>query len=209
MTLPIPRLYAIIDPAQTGRRSPVAVSEILLAAGVALIQYRDKQGSTRQLFEISQQIAERARQAGAIFIVDDRADVALIVDADGVHVGQEDLPVELARRVVKPGKTVGCSTHGVNQVREADRSSADYIALGPIFPTQSKERPDPALGLKGLREARKATRKPLVAIGGITVENAHTVLEAGADCIAVMGDLLRVENIGERVREFSDVLHQF
>ncbi len=209
MNLPMPRLYAIIDPALTGHRSPVAVSETLLAAGIRLIQYRNKQGSSRELFEISRQIAERARRAGAVFIVNDRADVALTANADGVHVGQEDLPVELVRRLVKPGRTLGYSTHGVGQVREADQSSANYIALGPIFPTQSKERPDPVVGLEGLREARKATRKPLVAIGGISVANARAVLEAGADSVAVMGDLLKAENIGERAREFLEVLDEF
>jgi len=209
MKFPIPRLYAIIDPAQTGGLPPVDVADVLLAAGVRLVQYRDKRSTSRELFETGGQIAERVRRAAGVFIVNDRADVALALDADGVHVGQEDLPVELARQVIESGgrrgKLVGCSTHGLDQVREADASSADYIAFGPIFATQSKEQPDPLVGLEGLREARKATRKPLVAIGGITVENARAVLEAGADSVAVIRDLLGNPDIARRAREFLRV----
>ncbi len=202
----IPRLYAIIDAAQTGERSPATVSEILLQAGVKLIQYRDKQGTSRELFENSRQLAWRVRQASALFIVNDRADIARLVDADGVHVGQEDLPVDLARRVVGAGKLIGYSTHILAQVVEASRSSADYIAFGPVFPTQSKEKPDPVVGLEGLREARKLTRKPLVAIGGITVQNASAAIEAGADSVAVIRDLLEVADPAARAREFLRAL---
>ena len=202
MDSPIPRLYAIIDPAQTGDRSPTEVCEILLSAGVRLIQYRDKHASSRRLFETSRQIAAQVRRAGGVFIVNDRADVALAAGADGVHVGQDDLPVELARRMLGAEKWIGCSTHGLAQVVEADKSSSDYIAFGPIFPTQSKDRPDPVVGLEGLREARKVTRKPLVAIGGITLENARAVIEAGADSVAVIASLLRASDLGARAREF-------
>lgn len=206
MGFSLPRLYAILDAAQTGDRSLTEVGEILLAAGVRLIQYRDKQASSRQLYEAGCQIAEQVRRAGGIFIVNDRADVARAVGADGVHLGQDDLPVELARRSLEPGKLVGCSTHDLVQVREADQSSADYIAFGPIFPTESKAKPDAVVGLAGLREARQATRKPLVAIGGITLANARGVTETGADSVAVIADLLKAADIGARAREFLRVL---
>jgi thiamine-phosphate diphosphorylase len=206
MGFSLPRLYAILDAAQTGDRSLTEVCEILLAAGVRLIQYRDKQASSRQLYEAGCQIAEQVRRAGGLFIVNDRADVARAVGADGVHLGQGDLPVELARRSLEPGKLVGCSTHDLAQVREADQSSADYIAFGPIFPTQSKAKPDAVVGLAGLREARQATRKPLVAIGGITLATAREVTEAGADSVAVIADLLKAADIGARAREFLQVL---
>ena len=206
MQFPILRLYAIIDPAQTAGQSAAATAEILLSAGVRLIQFRDKKASSRELFESSRLILERVRRAEGIFILNDRADVARAVEADGVHVGQEDLPVELARRVLGPGKWVGTSTHRLDQVIEADLSSADYIAFGPIFPTASKEKPDPVVGLDGLREARQATRKPLVAIGGITVENARAVIEAGADSVAVIRDLISAPDIGKRAEEFLKVL---
>jgi thiamine-phosphate diphosphorylase len=206
MGFSLPRLYAILDAAQTGDRSLTEVCEILLAAGVRLIQYRDKQASSRQLYEAGCQIAEQVRRAGGLFIVNDRADVARVVGADGVHLGQGDLPVELARRSLEPGKLVGCSTHDLAQVREADQSSADYIAFGPTFPTESKAKPDAVVGLAGLREARQATRKPLVAIGGITLATAREVTEAGADSVAVIADLLKAADIGARAREFLRVL---
>ncbi len=206
MGIQIPRLYAIIDPAQAGGRSPVEIAEILLAAGVRLIQYRDKGASSRELFENSRRVFEPVRRRQGIFILNDRADIAGAVDADGVHLGQDDLPVELARRVLAPGRWVGYSTHRLAEVAQADRSSADYIAFGPVFPTESKEKPDPVVGLEGLRAARKATRKPLVAIGGITVASAPAVIEAGADSVAVIGDLLRAPDIGARTKEFLRVL---
>ncbi|PYV09740.1 MAG: thiamine phosphate synthase [Acidobacteria bacterium] len=206
MSFALPRLYAIIDAAQTGNRSTAAVSDALLAAGVKLIQYRDKQASSRVLYENSFELAARARQANAVLIVNDRADVARVVQADGVHVGQDDLSVELVRRVLGAGKRIGCSTHHPDQVRDAERSSADYIAFGPIFETQSKQQPDPVVGLEGLRDARRLTRKPLVAIGGITLENARAVMEAGADSVAVISDLLTPDDIESRARDFLKLL---
>jgi thiamine-phosphate diphosphorylase len=180
-----------------------------LAAGVRLLQLRDKRASSGELFAQGREIGERVRGSSGVFVINDRADVARAVDADGVHVGQEDLPVELARLILGPGKWVGCSTHRLEQVIEADRSSADYIAFGPIFPTQSKEKPDPVVGLEALREARKATRKPLVAIGGISLRTAREVIEAGADAVAVLRDLLQAPEIGRRAEEFLKVLDEF
>ena len=208
MDLQIPRLYAIIDAERIGPASPLAICRILLDAGVRLIQYRDKQASSRDLFEVCRQLRVSVRQAGGIFIVNDRIDVALAVDADGVHVGQGDLPVELARRVVGKRILIGTSTHSLEQVREADETSADYIAFGPISPTQSKERPDPVVGLAGLREARKLTRRPLVAIGGITRESAPAVIAAGADSVAVIRDLVQAPDVAQRAREFLRVCEE-
>jgi len=204
--LVIPRLYAIIDPAQGGGLPPGQVAEALLAAGVRLIQLRDKHASSGELYESAHRVSECVRKAGGIFIVNDRADIACAVDADGVHVGQDDLPVEAARALVGPGKLIGYSTHVLEQVREADGSTADYIAFGPIFPTASKENPDVVVGLEGLGEARKATRKPLVAIGGITLENARAVIAAGADSVAVIRGLMSAPDITERAQEFLKIL---
>lgn len=208
MRVPFPRLYAVIDPAQSGGRSPVVISELLLAAGVKLIQYREKRASTREQFEISKQIAVRTRKARAVFIVNDRADIARAVESNGVHLGQEDLPPELARSVLKPGKWIGYSTHSLEQVMAAEQTSADYIAFGPVFPTRSKDNPDPVVGLEGLRKARKATRKPLVAIGGITAENAKSAIGAGVDCVAVISDLVGAPNVEARAREFLEALEE-
>ncbi|MEJ2007413.1 MAG: thiamine phosphate synthase [Acidobacteriota bacterium] len=206
MGFQIPRLYAIIDPSQTGSLTPVVVAQVFLSSGVRLIQYRDKLESSRRLYEVSCEIAELVRHAGGAFIVNDRADVAWLSKAGGVHVGQEDLPVEMARCVLLPGQLLGVSTHTRAQLEEAEKSSADYIAIGPIFPTASKEHADPVVGLDRLREARTLTRKPLVAIGGITLANAASVIEAGADSVAVIHDLLAAEDPGLQARKFLQVL---
>jgi len=206
MGFTIPRLYAIIDPARAGGRLPVAAARELFLAGVRLIQFRDKHASSRQLYEACVELKELLRDSGCSLIVNDRADVARATDADGVHLGQGDLPVEMARRVLAPDQWIGCSTHSLDQVVEADRTTADYIAFGPIFPTSSKENPDPVVGLEGLREARRATGKPLVAIGGITLRNACGVLAAGADSVAVLGDLLNGPDLQGRAREFLSAL---
>lgn len=181
---------------------PSPFARELAEAGAQLIQLRDKRSSARRLYLQAQEMAQLLVPKGVQFIVNDRADIAAMVDASGVHVGQGDLPVEDARRICRPPRWVGVSTHNVNQLREAALTSADYIAVGPIFPTVTKENPDPVVGLELLREARKLTAKPLVAIGGITVGNAAAVYAAGADSVAVIGDLASARDPAEQVRKF-------
>lgn len=188
MKLRLPRLYAIVDTALSP--SPMALATSLLSAGVRLIQLRDKKSNSREMYSFSLEMREAARRSGAIFIVNDRADIAWAAGADGVHLGQDDLPAELVRRILPEGMVIGVSTHSVEQVAQADQGPLDYIAFGPIFATNSKEAPDPVVGLSGLTEARRITRKPLVAIGGITADNAPAVIAAGADSVAVIGALL-------------------
>jgi len=187
----LPRLYAILDAgffADVGRL--FATAEELIAAGVTLIQYRNKSGNARAILEQSREL--KRRLGGSVkLIMNDRADLCLIADFDGVHVGQDDLLPESVRGIVGPERWLGVSTHSPEQVQEADRTSADYLAIGPVFSTSSKDRPDPVVGLEGVRRARQLTRKPLVAIGGITRGNAASVIEAGADSVAVISDLLR------------------
>ena len=201
-TLTLPALYAIIDPAQAAERSALEVAEALLAAGVRLIQLRDKQAASGELYASALTLLEPVRKAGGIFIVNDRVDVAAAMGADGVHVGQDDLPVESARAILGSGRLIGFSTHVLEQVAEADCSSADYVGFGPIFPTASKANPDLVVGLAGLRAARKATRKPLVAIGGIALENVSAVMDAGPDSVAVIRGLIAAPDIRERAEEF-------
>jgi len=195
-----PALYAILDPSLTPE--PVAFARQLAEAGVQLIQLRDKRGSSRTIHEQARELMS-LQSSGVRIIINDRPDIAAIAGAAGVHVGQDDLPVEDARKICQPPLWVGVSTHNLNQVREADATSADYIAVGPIFPTSTKENPDPVVGLDLLRAARQLTRKPLVAIGGVTVESAAEVFAAGADSVAVIKDLARAGNgLRERVREY-------
>ena len=140
--------------------------------------------------------------------MNDRADVAALAGASGVHVGQDDLGVEQSRVVMGDGKWVGVSTHNAGHFRGALGTSADYIAVGPIFATDSKENPDPVVGVGFVRETRAMTDRPMVAIGGITLERAAEVIEAGADSVAIISDILRAENMGKRARQYVDLLER-
>jgi thiamine-phosphate pyrophosphorylase len=185
--------------------SELALAESLAGSGVELIQYRDKTASSRRYFEISRQLSNVLGPRGARLIVNDRPDVALLAGAGGVHVGQEDLGVADARAVCGPDRWVGVSTHTLEQLAEADRTSADYVAFGPIFQTATKKNPDPVVGTELLRKARAITKKPLVAIGGITLERAAEVYRAGADSLAVIRDLICAPDPAVRAREYLDV----
>jgi thiamine-phosphate pyrophosphorylase len=179
----------------------------MVEAGVELLQYRDKRASTRQAFEMSNLLSHRlsglARSGSHVrFIVNDRPDIALLVGAGGVHVGQTDLGVEQTRAIVGRETWVGVSTHTLEQVDAAERTSADYVAFGPVFATVTKEQADPVVGLRLLAQARARTSKPLVAIGGITLERAADTYRAGADSLAVARDLLASHNPGAQARAF-------
>jgi thiamine-phosphate pyrophosphorylase len=200
MPLPFPPLYAILDVAAVN--PGVRIPEVLAENGVALIQVRDKHASARAVFEASKDLVGRLSPKGVRVIINDRPDIAAMIGAGGVHVGQDDLPVEAARACCGGGQWVGVSTHNLEQFQLALSTSADYIAVGPIFPTATKENPDPVVGLDLIRAARRLTRKPLVAIGGITVQSAESVYRAGADSIAVVGDLLSAPKPGLRAAEY-------
>jgi thiamine-phosphate pyrophosphorylase len=192
----LPRLYPILDagcfPDALGLTT---AAEELTAAGVTLIQYRNKSGNARVMLEQARELRKRCRTGVSDphvkLIMNDRADLCLAAKFDGVHVGQQDLSPEAVRSIIGPERWLGVSTHNPDQLREADLTSADYLAIGPVFSTSSKARPDPVVGLEGVRRARLLTRKPLVGIGGITRANAASVIEAGADSVAVISDLLR------------------
>jgi len=195
----LPRLYAIIDAAfLPDTAALLAFAGELRAAGVALFQYRNKSGNTRQMLSQAREL--RRKLEGARLIMNDRADLCLAAGFDGVHLGQEDLSPEGARRIVGEKLWVGVSTHNPEQVRAEASGSADYVAVGPVFATSSKANPDPVIGLEGVRAARRLTQKPLVAIGGISRENCRSVLEAGADAVAVISDLL--DNPRKSAEEF-------
>jgi thiamine-phosphate pyrophosphorylase len=184
----LPRLYAIIDSTPTAN---IALREAFLAlqaGGVTLIQYRNKQGSAQQMLSDAREL-KRLAASNVKIIMNDRADIAVAAGLKGVHLGQDDLSVEGGRALLPAPGIIGVSTHNLAQLEAADASAADYIAYGPIFATGSKANPDPVVGLDGLREARKRTKKPLVAIGGITLENCKQAIDAGADSVAVISAL--------------------
>ena len=187
----LPLLYAILDAACFPDEEALFVAaESLATAGCTLIQYRNKSGNVRQMLDHARELKGRIG-ATARLIMNDRADLALVAEFDGVHVGQDDLLPDSVRAIIGPDRWLGVSTHNPEQIEEADRTSADYLAIGPVFSTSSKDKPDPVVGLEGVRRARLLTRKPLVAIGGITRANAASVIDAGADSVAVISDLLR------------------
>jgi thiamine-phosphate pyrophosphorylase len=205
MRLVLPRLYVILDAALiTSSEIDCALS--LAEAGVRLLQYRNKSAPARQYLESSRKLAEVLLPQGVTFFVNDRPDVAFLAGATGVHVGQDDLEVEQARQIVGRDKLVGVSTHNLEQFERAAASSADYIALGPIFSTSSKANPDPVVGLDLLRKARALTDKPVVAIGGISLERAAAVIEAGADSVAVISGILGALDPAQRARQYIETL---
>lgn len=200
----LPRLYPILDAACfPDPASLFSAAEQLADAGATLLQYRNKSGNARQMLEQAREL-KRLTGSRVQWIMNDRADLCLAAEFNGVHVGQDDLSPEGARHVIGPTLLLGVSTHNPEQLAEADETSANYLAIGPVFATRSKQNPDPVVGLAGVRRARELTRKPLVAIGGITRENAHSVIAAGADAIAVISDL--VNEPGKSAEEFFRIL---
>lgn len=186
----LPRLYAILEsPKFSDTTSLCVFAEELVAGGLTLLQYRNKKGNAREMLEQARELKRRLPNSVQL-IMNDRADLCLAAGFDGVHVGQDDLSPGGARKVIGDSLALGVSTHNPDQVKIADKSSADYLAIGPVFATSAKANPDPVVGLDGVRSARALTRKPLVAIGGITRKNCRSVIDAGADSVAVISDLL-------------------
>ncbi len=206
---PLPRLYAIADTVtiERGGWRVEQVVEAWIEAGVRLIQLRHKGHYSREMFETARRVSVLCRAGGAALTIDDRADIANLVDA-GVHVGQDDLAPADARRVLGTGRLLGFSTHNEAQLKAGDAEPVDYLALGPMFPTGSKANPDPVVGLDRMAQLRRLTAKPLVAIGGITLERAPLVLRAGFDSVAVISGLLPPgdEGLRRRAEEWIEIL---
>lgn len=184
----IDSLYAIVD--LEAAKNPLELTFQALNAGCAMLQLRAKRADDLALLKIAKRIRSACAHAEVPFVVNDRADIADLVQADGLHLGQDDLSIEEARRVVG-GMKIGVSTHDLSQAARADAEGADLIAFGPVFETKSKENPDPVVGLEKLREVCEAVPRPVVAIGGITPENAGQALESGARYVAVISALPR------------------
>jgi thiamine-phosphate pyrophosphorylase len=201
MRLVMPRLYVILD-AGLMKDSAEATARQLIEAGVRMLQFRSKGGSACETLQTSRKLAAISAAKGATFFVNDRPDIASLAGAAGVHVGQTDLSVEDARTVIGTAKWIGISTHNEAQFRAAIASSADYVAVGPVFATSSKENPDPVVGTEFISRVRGLTSKPIVAIGGVTLERAAELIEAGANSVAVISDILCAENPAARAREF-------
>ena len=208
MPFELPKLYPVTDRRLSGLSHAEQVAR-LCEGGARVVQLREKNLSPREFYREAEEALRVAREHGVKLILNDRADIALALGADGVHLGQDDMPPVSARALLGEDAIIGFSTHNVGQAIEAARMPVDYVAIGPVFFTTSKDNPDPSVGLEGVARAREAVgRLPLVAIGGITRENARAVLKAGADSVAVIGALLAGDaaEIARRTREFLDLL---
>jgi len=201
---PLPRLYTIAD-ASFG--DPVRLAKDLFDGGARLLQVRNKKGSTRELLDQVESILSFTPDDATV-IVNDRADVTLIAGAGGVHLGQADLPPSKALQILGPDSVIGISTHNFSQAAEAARLPVDYIAVGPIFLTTTKENPEPVIGLETLATICDGVSKPVVAIGGIKLEHVVEVLQAGASSIAVIRDILGAPDIAARVKRWIEVLNE-
>jgi thiamine-phosphate pyrophosphorylase len=199
----LPRFYPITDVRLSGLSHADQV-ERLVAGGATMIQLREKTASPREFYAAALEAMKVARRLNVRIIINDRVDIAIAVNADGVHLGQEDIPPDHARRLLGERRIVGFSTHGVKQAERADGLPVDYIAIGPVFQTSTKKDPDAVVGLEAIAATRRQTSKPLVAIGGITLSRAASVIEAGANSVAVISDLFSTNDISGRAREFID-----
>ncbi len=205
-TFPSP-LCTIADTLGRPELSFVDLAKKICAGGARLLQLRVKDLPAREFLAIAQEVRTICQQASCLLIINDRADIALAVDADGVHVGQEDLPLEATRKVLGPGKIIGVSTHDPAQAVAAERGGADYIGFGPLFGTSTKATGYTVRGLDQLREIRALVHLPIVAIGGITAERAPAALAAGAEAVAMISDLVLADDVTGKVRETVEIAH--
>jgi len=193
----IPGLYVIIDTEMLKKRDHLEVTEQAIRGGATTIQLRDKVQSKSKVIPLAEKLQAICTENDVLFIINDYLDIALAINADGLHLGQDDLPFDVARKMLPPGKILGCSTTTVEQALAAQSKGADYIAVGAIYPTLSKATtttPARVVGLEMLRRVKKAVNLPLVAIGGITAENTPEVIAAGADSVAVIGAVVTAES---------------
>jgi thiamine-phosphate pyrophosphorylase len=201
-------LYLVTDAGLSRGRSHLSIVEAAIRGGVTTVQYREKNASTGRMFEEATELCRLCRKAGVSFIVNDRLDVALAVDADGLHVGQDDLPASVARRLLGRKKTLGVSAGNVEEARKAVDAGADYIGASPVFSTPTKPDAPPPLGVEELRRMTKAAGIPVVAIGGITLGNAAKMMEAGAAGIAVVSAIVAAEDVETAARALRAIVEK-
>ena len=195
-------LYIILDPSVCPARPLIEVLTSAAEAGASLFQYRNKTASMKDAYGEALPLRQAAARMGVLFIVNDRCDLALAVDADGVHLGQGDLPLDLARQLMGPDKLIGISTHNPDQVRKATVGKPDYLGFGPIFKPGSKQDHDPVVGIEGLRAIRGLTPLPVFAIGGIQIDHTAQVMRAGANGVAVISAILNASGVSQAVKAF-------
>ncbi len=199
-------LYVVTDEVVSGGRSHTSIAEAAVSGGADVVQLRDKGMQGGMMLQVAESIRAATVGKDTLFIVNDRLDIALLSGADGVHLGQDDIPVSKARDITPPGFIIGVSAGNLEEALRAEEEGADYVGLGPIFPTGSKDDAGPACGLESLREVSEALSIPVVAIGGISFENAADVVKAGAKGLAVISAVLRSEDITSSCRELKGLI---
>jgi thiamine-phosphate pyrophosphorylase len=199
-------LYAIVDTDLLPAGDVEGVADGLMGVGVGVLQLRAKSLPSGDFLRLARRLSAMAKRQGVLFIVNDRVDVALGAGAAGVHLGQDDIPVDEARRLLREERIIGFSTHSLEQARGALGTSADYISFGPVFSTTTKKKADPALGIEALAEARGIVGRKLVAIGGITEERLGAVLETGVDAVAMISDVILDADPSEKARRIMGVI---
>ena len=202
-TIPLAGLYVILDPTVRPGRPLTEVLDAAVAGGARIFQYRNKTASMKDAYDEAMSLRTRAKKLGVLFLVNDRCDLALAIDADGVHLGQSDLPYLSARRLLGPEKRIGVSTHNAGHVRDAERLGPDYIGFGPIFAPASKADHDPVVGLEGLRSIRALTSLPVFAIGGIQLQHVRPLMDAGANGIAVVSAVVGASDVTAEAARFT------
>jgi thiamine-phosphate pyrophosphorylase len=202
----IGRLHVLTDTQLQKRFSHVELTEMAIAGGADAIQFRQKQGSTREMIETACRMKELCARAGVIFIINDRVDIAIASDADGVHLGQDDFMIPLARRLLGDGRIIGGSAGNINEAMKCVKEGADYIGFGPVYPTRSKDDAGPATGIMIIRQMIKEISIPVIAIGGVNSGNVSEIIGAGAHGIAVISAVCCMENPGEAARNLKEEL---
>lgn len=202
------KLCLVADVEAAGEKYIISALEKAVEGGVTLVQLRAKQLKTHEFFELSLKARETTKKKNIPLIINDRVDIAFSCKADGVHLGQDDLPLSAARRILGKKNLIGVSVNTVKEAEEAERGEADYLGVGPVFFTQTKEDLRPTLGIEGLREIRKRVSIPILAIGGINAEHAREIIEAGADGVAVVSAILASENIIKATQELAQAISQ-
>ena len=207
--LPLGSIYLLTDPNLSSGRTHEEVVRESIAGGAKIIQLRDKIATTRKLIEIGEKLREITLKAGVIFIVNDRVDIALSVDADGVHLGEDDMPIAYARKILGEGKIIGISVDNVEKAKIAEAEGADYIALGPIFSTKTKINAGEPVGVEEIKKVKSIVRLPVIAIGGINLQNIQLVAMAGADSVAVISAVVGAPDIRRAMKELVEKMGKY
>jgi len=201
-------LYVIVDPSICEISSILDTTDAILSGGANILQYRDKLNPIKKQLEIAKNIKNLCEKYSTVFIINDNAELAVEVEADGIHIGQEDIPLDLAKTIINSNQIIGTSNNNLNQILDSHKNKADYIAIGALFPTKTMGKANRKIvGTNLIKKAKDITDKPIIAIGGIKKNNIHKVIDAGADGICIVSEIISHPNPELITKEFADIIH--